>query len=181
MPIYLKGQVELFGRIVKLSEATKKLVAEAVKETATRIAIRSRQKVPVHTGALSRSITTDLISYKGGALLTARIKALPWHAFPTEFGYKGRAGKGNRRHKLPLVFVGGKFKVVPALERWAQSKGIPPFLVARSLLQKGRKPRPFFFKSMEEERVAFVEKIKNIVAREAVAAIGKQADIRKVS
>jgi len=171
MAIQLRGQRELFDRIKQLSRAVQDRVAVAVEDAAGSIKSRAEQKVPRDTGKLASAITTQLFRYQGGAFLTAQVKALPGYALAVEFGYKGKSGKGNRAHKMPIRKVGGKWEVLPDLAQWAQRKGKPAWAVARKLLKKGHPPQPFFFKSMDEEADRFLDRVKEIL-RDAPGSLG---------
>jgi hypothetical protein len=48
--------------------------------------------------------------------------------------------------------------------------------VAKHLLAKGRPKHPFFFKSMDEERGPFLDRIKEILAKEAPESLGPAPD-----
>lgn len=86
----------------------------------------AKQLVPpsVDTGQLLNSIKTRITNLKGEVKPTAK------HAI---FVHEGRRPGA----AMP------PYKPGTALNRWATKRGIPPFLAARSIKQKGIQPNPF--------------------------------------
>ena len=58
---------------------------------------------------------------------------------------------------------------IEAITPWAKSKGIPPFLVARSIAKKGTKANPFFSRAIEAAKEGinkeFTDALHNIKTR----------------
>lgn len=164
MPIFLKGQVRFQKDIQRMDEAAQELVRQATLDSANRIAAKARSRAPSGvSGRLKGSIRVENVSLFLSRKFASRIKAVPFYALPVEFGYKGRSGKGNRSHKLPIERVGGKWRVIRPLADWARQKGKPPWAVARHLLAKGRPKHPFLYASVEEERDRYLTELQRIV------------------
>lgn len=81
------------------------------------------EEAPTFDGGLKRNIKVRI--FKDHAEVSSDAK----YSAPIEYGRK--AGK-----HVPM-------KQGVGLWKWAESKGIPPFAVARSIFKKGTKPNPF--------------------------------------
>jgi len=108
----------------------------------------ARQFVPKDTSNLGSQIKTEITSSLSGQVIADTNYALFVH-------------EGTAPHWPPLE----------AIEPWARRHGIPAFLVARSIAQKGTKAQPFFqwAKEATERDVFdfFDTAIKNIITRMA--------------
>lgn len=165
MAILVEGQYQLFQKLKELDEAVKKQVAEAVRESSEFMARDAAFNVRSDTGKLKSALSVE--SLRDG--LTARVRALPDYALAVEFGYKGITGKGNRRNKFPAFKVGGKWRVVPDLEAWANRHGIKPWLVARKVHTRGFEARPFLRPAKDHNSHIFLERVKKAIGEVRVS------------
>lgn len=170
---YMKGQTQFFKDMERMQKVTQEKLRELIVATAGKVANRARAFAPNDTGVLRGSLATQVIEETSGRAagrVAARVYSLPFHGLPAEFGYKGKSGKGNSRHHLPIERVGGKWQVIKPLREWAERHGKPPWAVAKKLLKKGRPAHPFLVGSLETYREAFLSAAKKIVESDAPQA-----------
>ncbi len=123
---------EIKGRVLqKLPQATRIIGGElqlALRDASTLVWQRSIETAPASIGVLKKSITRDLYPTYG-------------KIYPTvQYGLYVHEGTAPHWPPLSEIKPGG------SIYRWAQKKGIPPFLVARAIARKGTKAQPWMAK-----------------------------------
>lgn len=81
----------------------------------------------------ARMLAPKDLSHLAGAIKTEMTSALSGQVY-ADTNYALFVHEGTKPHWPPI----------DAITPWANRHGIPPFLVARSIAQKGTKPQPFF-------------------------------------
>lgn len=111
-----------------------RLVQDAVdvflRKSALTIEGAAKQLAPVDTGRLRSSIASEFAPWR------AQVGTTVFYAPFVEFG--------TRPHWPPIG----------ALTRWGRRHGIPAFLVARAIAQRGTKAQPFFRPAIERSMAA---------------------------
>jgi hypothetical protein len=149
MTIEIK-QIE--GRVIDRLALSKSIyeqhIQKALQEASALIWKLAIEKAPASTGTLRKSITRDLF---------------PTYAqiYPTvKYGLFVHEGTAPHWPPLSEIQPGG------SIYRWAQKKGLNPFLVARAISQKGTKPQPWMKQIADEQEgrvlVIFEEALQNI-------------------
>lgn len=126
MKIKVDGLDELKSAFKRSPEIVKKEIDDAIRKTLLTIQAKSTPKIPVDTGFLRNAWSTRFGTLSGELENTAK--------------YASFIHDGTNPHWPPM----------DAIERWANRHGIPPFLVARSISQKGTKGKPFLDDAVRE-------------------------------
>jgi len=134
--IDVKGEEEVAAKIVLLNQFSQAAVKKQVNRAALAVQKGARERCPVDTGRLRSSIRVTFVDRM--VRLTAEVGTTVEYAPYVEYG--------TRPHALPSG----------ALTGWARRHGIPAYLVARAISQRGTPPRPFLYPAWEEERPRFL-------------------------
>lgn len=172
MSVRLYGQENFFRDMSRMTDVAKKEMEKLVHETAERFAASVRTEFPSVSGKLRSGIEVVYTANKEGFKIDAKVIARPFHAWSVDFGYKGRKGKGNRGHHMPIEKVGGRWRVKPDFEQWARRHGIPAWAAARKRLQEGQKTpgRKVYSRTAGRTRPGFIESAQFIVDFDIPAA-----------
>ena len=103
----------------------------------TTLKTKARELVPVFRGALKRSIRED-VEYSNKTV-EGIVQATEPYAKGVEFGTKP--------HAVSAV----------ALSRWAKSKGINPYALAKSIARKGTRAQPFMVPAFEQSKKKIIK------------------------
>ena len=130
--IEIKGLKEVMDISNKYPSISNKYVGQAIAKSLIYVEGRANTNAPRGaTGNLRKNWKIKTKPFEG---------SLRSDANEGGFYYGVAVEYGTRPHYPP----------VKSLERWANSKGISPYAVARSIAKKGTKANPFFQKSANE-------------------------------
>lgn len=125
----MEVKVAISGRLLetlpRARSISEKHLQDALNRASALVWQRSIERAPASTGTLKKSIQRDLY---------------PTYAqvYPT-VQYGLYVHEGTRPHWPPVA----ETKPGGSIYRWAQKKGIPPFLVARAIARRGTKGQPW--------------------------------------
>lgn len=146
---------EVKGRILeKLPRATSIVSGEleaALQDASTLIWQKSIETAPASIGVLRKSIMRDLYPTYSKIYPTVQ--------------YGLYVHEGTRPHWPPL----SEIKSGGSIYRWAQKKGIPPFLVAKAIAKKGTKAQPWMAKVAKD----YAGEVQEIFIRALAKAVEK--------
>lgn len=172
-------QIQVFGKkeVVKTlkdwSVSTRLKVIKAVNASAMRIRNTAIRKCPSGvSSALRQSIHPKF--YASGEVAT--IGTSLHYAKYVEFGTGPYGQKTNKNpvlptwykygssQRMPIIRVGDKFAVVPALALWSKRKNVNPWYMAKMIAERGGVAgQPFLYPAFAEERPKFIRAIEKII------------------
>lgn len=130
MPVNLNVQVTGLDKLQKAFKQAPTIANQhlntAIKQSVFTLLANARIAAPVDQGFLRNSGMVTSFEILKGVLENRAPYALYVH-------------EGTRPHYVPLS----------AIKDWSDRHGIPAFLVQRSIMRKGTKPKPFFKDSIE--------------------------------
>lgn len=120
-----ESQQKVLQKLPDVAKISSAHLQKAIHEAGQYVWQKVIEKTPASTGTLKKSIRRDL--YPTYAQIYPSIQ------------YGLYVHEGTQPHWPPLAEIrpGG------SIYRWAQKKGIPPFLVARAIAAHGTKPQPW--------------------------------------
>lgn len=143
LKVQVKGLDQLQKAFKKSPQVATKHLNTAIKQSVFTLLANARMAAPVDQGFLRNAGMVTSFAILKGLLQNKAPYALYVH-------------EGTRPHYVPLAAIKG----------WADRHNIPPFLVQKSIMRKGTKPKPFFKDSVEASQEAidkyFESALKNI-------------------
>jgi hypothetical protein len=157
------GLKELQQKIAKAPAALKQDVDAELDFAAEDFRTRAIKDAPRDTSFLAGEITADT-----SKPLNKEVISGSEYSAPMEFGTKGnfRPIEGIDASPYKGLPSGGDWKqFVENIKKWVKRKGIdaPPYVIAKSIFEKGVKPHPFFFKQIAPVQKQLVKNIENVL------------------
>lgn len=145
--VKLEGVEKLKKRVMKLGDAVRTEVANAVKSSAVAIESGAKVRCTVDTGNLRANIhhSIDPKDPLVGKIAAVKVE----YASYVEFG--------TRPH----------FPPPEALKKWAAAHGMPggEYAIARAIARRGTKARPYLYPAYEEEIPRFRKRVEVAIKR----------------
>lgn len=161
--VNLIGFKELQRKIAKAPDVLKQEIGAEVHGAAFEFQQLAFKDAPADVGTLKSQIT-----FKPTGELSAEVVSGSEYSAPMEFGTKGnfRAIEGIDSAPFKGQPSGGTWQeFIQNIKNWTKRKGIdaPPYVIAQSIIKKGVKPHPFFFKQIAPVKKELVGRIENIL------------------
>lgn len=132
MTVQIEGLEELQARLSKAPKLLEGAMRDGMKQATLLVERGAKERVPVDTGRLRSSITSEVQS----------------------IGSSVRGVVGSNVVYAPYVELGTRphWPPISALETWARRHGMSAYVVARTIAARGTRARKFLMGAVEEHR-----------------------------
>lgn len=167
--VKISGNTAIIKRLQTLPKQAETLMADEVEATTSAIHQAADSRVPVDTGRLKGSLTSDVV--KTGTKIVGEVGTNVGYAPYIEFGTRSNVSIPPGLESYAAQFrgrgVSGKdFEKV--IMEWMRRKGIPEealYPIMMKLLHVGIHPKPFLFNSFFEKAVKLPGNIEKGIAK----------------